>query len=615
MAGVAFLNHVPHYDVFGHHHHREPYRDKSHLLQEEIRHPKWLGPKPSVRTRSELQMARKRSTVPDPSYDFDGDGVVGQRDFFIGRSFDKDRDGRLTDAERAQAKQALANGFMDKHVVINEDARAEKSPDCQGSEMGGLMYPPHHNANIIPDVATQTALNLNRRAELKGAGTAFGERYAADCAPVLEPQPPNAFTEPRQCPISHIRERAEADHQASRVRAGLLPTNAPVNPERDVKEFGLDRVEEPFFGTRGQLMETRRALNKKDSEDMRMKGEENFVPGNVRRTQKDYLEFEFRRPRGESMTKTKLLDQRRQDKIEYDMANFKVPDLQQFPHFSDRPDVPFWKQGSAERAGQEPRALSRKSASEPVLKVTDVPFGYQEPERSSPIMSLTAGKPVDGSKYQCGSHTVKRWTTDMLERGQGRNKPRLFDNIQPMRIGPLDLMPLEITSSIECIRNAACKGREEERQRAAASPLRSLLFNDNTQLQPSSSGLNSRLGSKLGAGSQRDPGAETTKVTPGSALSRRAVATSDPVMRSTFNTVLSDKPREPRFFGSMTRPMSSTGVRCGGFQRFEPPPKQARGHKGGRGGRNEHGSKERARAENTAMSPATPGAAPTAQPL
>ena len=35
-----------------------------------------------------------------------GDGVVGQLDYFIGKCFDKDGDGRLTTRERARAEKA-----------------------------------------------------------------------------------------------------------------------------------------------------------------------------------------------------------------------------------------------------------------------------------------------------------------------------------------------------------------------------------------------------------------------------------------------------------------------------------------------------------------------------
>ena len=59
--------------------------------------------------------------------------MVGQLDYFIGKCFDKDADGRLTASERRQAekavagaqkwsdpetgaRQALDNGFLDKYV-------------------------------------------------------------------------------------------------------------------------------------------------------------------------------------------------------------------------------------------------------------------------------------------------------------------------------------------------------------------------------------------------------------------------------------------------------------------------------------------------------------------
>mmetsp|Transcript_58278 Transcript_58278/g.161126 ORF Transcript_58278/g.161126 Transcript_58278/m.161126 type:complete len:643 (-) Transcript_58278:55-1983(-) len=642
MAEVPFLNHVPHYDVHGHQHHRQPYKDKSQLLSEDIRHPKWLDPAPAIRSRSELQQARKRGRVPDLSYDFDGDGSVGQLDFFIGRSFDADNDGKLTDTERTRAREALDKGFMDKHMRVMQDSgrlvqRAGVILDGDNtSRAAGLMYPPHYNSHVVPEVATKTALQLSRRADLKAAGSALGERYAAENAPVMEPQPPNAQTEPRKCSIGSMRERAEADHQESRTRAGLLTMGTPINPERDTKELSLQRVEAPHFKTRSQLLETRKELTRRECEELRLKGDEVCVPNSVRQLERELREFEFRRPVGDPMTQTKLQDQRRRDKLEYDMRNFQAEQPRQYPRYADRPEVPFWSSASvglAAEAGREPPRAVARTASEPVLKVTEVPFGDKEPRRDVHVLgaaNASAGKPAGGVAPQMGSHTVRRWTTDMLERGQGRNKPRLFDNIQPMRIGPLDLMPLEITSSMECIRNAAKNGREEERQRAAENPLRSVLYNENSQIQPSVGVLsiaNSRMGSKIGAGSQRDlSGAEGSgKVAHGStAPPRKSVVTSmanDTALRTTsvITTVIADKPREPRFFGSLTRDLSQSGtvpgVRCGGFQRFEPPPKQSRGapQQRARSGRGEL-SKDRERGE---ASPATPGPAPApvAQPV
>ncbi|CAE8724672.1 unnamed protein product, partial [Polarella glacialis] len=322
----AVANYVPQYDIYGHRHSSKPYRDKTDIFQKEIRHPKWLEPPPAIKTRTELQQARKQCKIPDKSYDFDGDGVVGQLDYFVGKCFDGDMDGRLNTGERRQAERALDNGFLDKYVR-GLDATGDASRGCFVRQRRGVItamdntadisrttYPSHFNAHKVPEHSTQTALGQSRKAELKGAGLVHGERWAAVCAPVIEPQPHNHVSVPRQCPISHISQRAEGDHELARVRGGLLPMSMPVNPEREYKSVGLERVDMPLFATRGQLMETRKEAMKRESEDLRAKGDEVCVPLSVRQAEREANEFEFRRPVVEPMTLTKLKDSRRQNK-------------------------------------------------------------------------------------------------------------------------------------------------------------------------------------------------------------------------------------------------------------------------------------------------------------
>eukprot|EP00455_Lapot_gusevi_P030167 TRINITY_DN3238_c0_g1_i1.p1 TRINITY_DN3238_c0_g1~~TRINITY_DN3238_c0_g1_i1.p1 ORF type:complete len:382 (+),score=44.86 TRINITY_DN3238_c0_g1_i1:69-1214(+) len=90
-------------------------------------------------TRSELFEKRKQGTLPHPSFDLDGDGVVNQRDFFLASLFDQNRDGRLDTAERRNAENALRRGLGNGHVGIStsplrglstpiQEARAEKKP-------------------------------------------------------------------------------------------------------------------------------------------------------------------------------------------------------------------------------------------------------------------------------------------------------------------------------------------------------------------------------------------------------------------------------------------------------------------------------------------------------
>lgn len=46
--------------------------------------PDWEHPSP-VHTRSDVQQKRRQEGTPDPSFDVDGDGVVGPKDYFIGK--------------------------------------------------------------------------------------------------------------------------------------------------------------------------------------------------------------------------------------------------------------------------------------------------------------------------------------------------------------------------------------------------------------------------------------------------------------------------------------------------------------------------------------------------
>ena len=79
---------------------------------EEVRIPNWWqrGPKANAnRTHTDMNLNRRRQLRPDLSFDLDGDGIVGNRDFVLAKLFDKDGDGKLNVAERAAADEAIRN--------------------------------------------------------------------------------------------------------------------------------------------------------------------------------------------------------------------------------------------------------------------------------------------------------------------------------------------------------------------------------------------------------------------------------------------------------------------------------------------------------------------------
>lgn len=72
--------------------------DGSNILKQkdDIKVPEWWSTtSPNKMTRTQLLEDRKKSRIPDISYDLDGDGYVGGRDYVISKIFDKDGDGKL----------------------------------------------------------------------------------------------------------------------------------------------------------------------------------------------------------------------------------------------------------------------------------------------------------------------------------------------------------------------------------------------------------------------------------------------------------------------------------------------------------------------------------------
>lgn len=61
------------------------------------------------KTFTELNEHRRNMKRPHLSYDLDGDGYVGNRDFVLAKLFDKDADGKLNDEERQTALDAIKN--------------------------------------------------------------------------------------------------------------------------------------------------------------------------------------------------------------------------------------------------------------------------------------------------------------------------------------------------------------------------------------------------------------------------------------------------------------------------------------------------------------------------
>lgn len=106
---------MPRIDVFGWNLNikKKPGDDGSNILSHNQHIPEWWS-RPGMtdeqkKTKTKLGEQRRAERIPHISYDLDGDGYVGGKDYVVAKCFDKDEDGKLNTAERANAIEALKN--------------------------------------------------------------------------------------------------------------------------------------------------------------------------------------------------------------------------------------------------------------------------------------------------------------------------------------------------------------------------------------------------------------------------------------------------------------------------------------------------------------------------
>ncbi|KAF4694700.1 hypothetical protein FOZ60_007214 [Perkinsus olseni] len=500
---------VPHYSTHGHQHHRFPTKSLSGYA--DVAPIGEWEKEPEV---SDKIGNRRANLIPDISYDVDGDGVVGARDYFIAKNFDEDRDGRLNRKERQWCMEALSKGWLDR-FSFGHDQAGSKRPFAVQQRRGkiftqdssfelGETYPAHPISKVIPFHHTKTELALDRRNEMKNAASQLYDRWERKNPSMVAEQPPSKDNYVAHPKITHIGERAAADNEASRVCAGLMPVNTHLNPDRESKALSTEWVEAPAVRTRSQLMELRREKLKSDLDESRNKGEAEFIPLSVRAVAKEAAAHEFRKGEGaEPKTKTLLDVQRRRDRIEHNLANCrrkprKMPATNHGGHWvknlGKKPRRPQSVRAPClEGGGRGFEARTHHVFPSSTSRVAEVTFKVTEPlpehlrprkqpEREEPPIIGDVKPKSNKPLFPEGrSKTVKRWTTDIIEHGALRNGRRLFDSLPPCQVYTKDFAPLEVWSSFDIIRHDALKKQARARSSAAptVSKLSSVMMSSN----------------------------------------------------------------------------------------------------------------------------------------
>ena len=321
-------------------------------------------------TRTKLLEKRRKDFLPDPSFDVDGDGFVGNMDYFIAMRFDKDKDGKLSAEEKAACLKALKEDNyeekflfgLDANVPINENKDPELIKNRVIQIGDKLVRHEYYNVvddkyqdlknNTIVKCKTRSELLNNRRQEQRDQAekeyTKMRDKQIA-LAEKFRPKTPVGHPGGRKIKASLLQQLQERQKRRLGNSLSLRPDCDFTNddPEQEKKQqINLNYISNPVIKTRKELKELRgKVLKEENDQTFKQSGGYNHIDAPTRVQQnEDYRvgyqshqttlrNKEFRRrslemqdePAAELVqTRTMLMKKRRQNEIKSNHKKFSA---------------------------------------------------------------------------------------------------------------------------------------------------------------------------------------------------------------------------------------------------------------------------------------------------
>ena len=354
------LTHIPpSYDIYGHQIPPNPNQSRYNILAEKdnIKVP-WDSKnqlyKSTPMTRTKLLERRKKERIPDISYDLDGDGFVGGRDYVLSKRYDVDGDGKLNEIERKNALEGIENG-VEKEYVWNLENQGGKRAFRILQKRGKIIdaedfiplqdtYPKHPISFKEPKNGIKTLSELKEYRYQKTKDEIIEKMKNFEKNHPFKIVQESYHLENKNQPLYHsINEIKDKLHRDARIKAGLSeketdikitdkdPTLAYIySPKHKVKgDIRKDLLQESKDIS--NILTSRKHLN--DTERLKIREDEIF----------DKLYH-----KEDGFTYTKLKEQRRLKQNEYNLKTFadhpKGVHGHELPKFSANENTKeFWK--------------------------------------------------------------------------------------------------------------------------------------------------------------------------------------------------------------------------------------------------------------------------------
>ena len=334
------LTHIPpSYDLYGHQIPINRNKVQYNILseKEDIKTP-WDSTNPlsqsTPMTRTKLLELRKKENIPDISYDLDGDGYVGGRDYVLSKRFDVDGDGKLNEIEKKNALEAIKNGVEREYVWNLENQGGKryfrilqkrgKIIDAENFVPLQESYPKHPISFKEPKngVHTLNELKVYRKnktkEEISEKVKKFHKEHSANSNNNLINENNYYFPEMKEKPkYSSINDIRDELHKEARKKVGLNEN------ESDIKNYDLSPtlkyVYSPKHKTKGDI---KKDLIKESQEISKILNSRKHLNEIERLKQREDEIFNKLFQSEEGFTLTKLKEQRRLELNKYNLKTF-----------------------------------------------------------------------------------------------------------------------------------------------------------------------------------------------------------------------------------------------------------------------------------------------------
>ena len=334
------LTHIPpSYDLYGHQIPINRNKVQYNILseKEDIKTP-WDSTNPlsqsTPMTRTKLLELRKKENIPDISYDLDGDGYVGGRDYVLSKRFDVDGDGKLNEIEKKNALEAIKNGVEREYVWNLENQGGKryfrilqkrgKIIDAENFVPLQESYPKHPISFKEPKngVHTLNELKVYRKnktkEEISEKVKKFHKEHSTNSNNNLLNENNYYFPEMKEKPkYSSINDIKDELHKEARKKVGLNEN------ESDIKNYDLSPtlkyVYSPKHKTKGDI---KKDLIKESQEISKILNSRKHLNEIERLKQREDEIFNKLFQSEEGFTLTKLKEQRRLELNKYNLKTF-----------------------------------------------------------------------------------------------------------------------------------------------------------------------------------------------------------------------------------------------------------------------------------------------------